>query len=246
MSENSYKEISKFYDVMHSDKDYSHEADCIKAYVDRYSNFLKVRSILDFGCGTCSHLSFLIDKKEAVGIDICPEMISKASVKNIKNLELYNCNIRDFKTNRTFELCISMFNIFNHFDSLSELGLAFERISSLLEPGSLFIFDSLNAVAALRDPPRDRQLEKSIDGKKYLYNSRCSHDLMNSQFTMFNEISFDGLVQEHKLVQTLWAPKLFSDLLSSNNFKLLNIYKSFTLKEANASDYKICFVARKR
>jgi len=241
----TYDNIYKIYDLMHNQKDYKQETEYIKKIVNSHSSFKEIQNILDFGCGTCSHLKHLAENKRATGIDISYEMIEKAKLKKINNLSLYAGDIRDYRNNELFDLCISMFHVFNHFDSIGNLDETFGKISNMLKPESLFIFDSFNSVAVFRSKPADRSFEKDVNDKKYVYNSSCSIDYMNSRFTMHNDISYDNVSWGYDLTQYLWTPFLYKELLLRNGFEVLGVYKNSTLQDADVDDYKACFVARK-
>ena len=245
MISDNYSNLSWLYDKIHSGKDYASEAGYIVNCADRHGDYSKVGRILDFGCGTCSHIEHLASNKLCVGVDTSESMLEIARAKQIKNLKLYNCDISNLVGVEKFDMCISMFHVINHVHTLRELETIFSSIGGLLRPGSLFMFDCFNAVAAFRDPPRDRAATIKIDNEDFSYLSRCDLDLMNSYFTMSNALSSEESKYEHNLRQTLWTPKVIHELLYSSGFKLINIYKNFTFEEAGHEDYKIFFVARK-
>ena len=195
--------------------------------------------------GTCNHIEHLANSKLCVGVDTSESMLEIARAKQIKNLKLHNCDISSLVGVGKFDMCISMFHIINHVHTLLGLETIFSSINGLLRPGSLFMFDCLNAVAALRDPPRDRAATIKIDNEDFSYLSKCDIDLMNSCFTMNNTFSSEKSKYEHNLKQTLWTPKIIHELLHNSGFKLISIYKNFTFEEAGHEDYKIFFVARK-
>ena len=92
MSINStFKNYSKFYNLLYKDKDYDSEVDYIHKLISQNTKLKK--SILDLGCGTGIHAEMLYDKGyEIIGVDISNEMLDVAveSAKNKKKkLNIY-------------------------------------------------------------------------------------------------------------------------------------------------------------
>tara|TARA_Y100000593_G_C4317380_1_gene341621 strand:- start:3950 stop:4684 length:735 start_codon:yes stop_codon:yes gene_type:complete len=241
-----YDKIFHFYDLLHDEKDYEKESEMIKEYVNLYSDFSKVKNILDFGCGTCSHLHRIIGNKKAVGVDVSLEMLNIAKQKFIPNLSFRHGKLETLNFEHNFDLCISMFNVINHIESLEELETIFKRISQVLNCDSLLIFDCINAIAAFADKPRDREIFKKMNSKDEIkITSTCYTEFMNSKYILKNKGTVAGQTFIYELNQTLWTPKILKELLHKNNFDVIAIYKHFTFEHATERDYKIIFIARK-
>jgi SAM-dependent methyltransferase len=243
--DNAYQKIADFYNTLHSDKDYAFESEQVKKYVDIYSNFSKIKTIFDFGCGTCSHLEYLIEDKVAVGLDISKEMIDVASKKSFKNVELFSCTIEEYKTDKKVDLVISLFNVFNHIHSIQELRKVFLKISDIMSEDGILIFDALNGSAVIKDPPNNRYYTKKTDSGEIEILSNVKTDFLTQRMTLENIVTAKTHEYKYSLEQTTWTPKVLIDLLTETGFILKAVYKSFTLDNALETDYKILFIALK-
>lgn len=245
-----YETVAHKYDLLHSDKDYEKESIMIKRYVDDHDEYSKIETILDVGCGTCNHLEYLLDSNVsyAVGIDVSQSMIDEAKRKKIENLTLLCGDVKDLSLDIRFDLCVSIFNIINHVSTFNELSEFFAAIKTNLKEGGFFIFDCINAIAAFADPPSDRKiLKKTHDGTLVEVKSTVETNFMNSEYVLKNELIIDENQSfTYELRQTLWTPKIISSLLAHHGFDILLLNKHFSLDAATDTDYKICFMARKR
>lgn len=240
------QQYSQIYDLLHADKAYSSEVDFIYGMYNTHS-VIELQNILDVGCGTGNHLKHM--SKEDVnilGVDPSAEMINIAREKQIKNTEFMVGDISKLTLMETYEMVTSLFNVVNHINNLKDLKAFFRTIYYRVSYGGVFIFDCLNGIAATRDAPQDRYMEKEIDGSVVKIDSRCENDLFKSQFTMYNSMIWGNQKIQYSLKQTLWPPKILIDMLEDIGFEICKIYKAFDKeKEASLDDYKIVFIVKK-
>jgi len=241
------RQYSEIYDLLHADKAYDAEVKFIYDIYSRYAD-VPLANILDVGCGTGNHLRhFVTESVSILGIDPSEEMIEIARAKDIKNAEFMIGNISELSILNDYEMAISLFNVVNHINNLAQLKRFFRAIYYRIKPGGIFVFDCFNGVAATRDAPQDREIEKKIKGKLIKINTTCDNDLFNSQFTMFNTMVVDSRKIEYSLKQTLWQPKILKDLLRDVGFEECSVYRAFDFDHvADMDDYKIVFVSKKK
>ncbi len=118
--------------------------------------------VLDFGCGTGSHVLALADMGySAIGFDRSTAMIAMAQIK-AQDDDLPNAT---FKTGSFDLLCndrhgdrfdgiISLFQVFNCMPSTVEMLDHLKMIRSRLKVGSRFLIDLWNGSAVMTDDPR--------------------------------------------------------------------------------------------
>ena len=242
------QQYSEIYDLLHSDKAYDQEVRFIYDIYDRHAE-LPLSKILDVGCGTGNHLQHFLNSEaiSILGIDPSKEMIEIARKKNLKYADFMIGNIVQLSIMDSYEMAISLFNVVNHINNLSQLKEFFRAIYYRIKPGGVFVFDCFNGIAASRDAPEDRELEKEIKGKIIKITTTCDNDLFNSQFTMYNTMKIDNKEIEYSLKQTLWQPKILKDLLTDIGFEICSVYKAFDAEHAaHLDDYKIVFVSKKK
>ena len=242
------QEYARIYDMLHADKEYDAEADFIYRMYQRYTD-LKLKDVIDVGCGTGNHLPYLAAKSEDIkilGIDPSPSMIHIARQKEVKNTEFVVGELSKMNLINCYQLGISLFNVVNHINKLKDLKTFLRSIYYRIDYGGVFIFDCLNGVAATIDEPRDRKITKQAQDKIINISSKCDNNIFNSQFSMHNKMEFDDKTIEYSLDQTLWPPKIIIDLLEDIGFEVCKICKAFDEKKvATKEDYKIVFVAKK-
>tara|TARA_R110000744_G_scaffold142854_2_gene254639 strand:+ start:554 stop:1309 length:756 start_codon:yes stop_codon:yes gene_type:complete len=246
-----YKEgLVKYYDVLYSTKDYKGEVEYIKEAVDS----LKDARILDVGCGTGTHAALLAKHTSllVLGVDTSKEMIDVAQRKSLTqpNLEFKHVSVAKLKESN-FNVVVSLFNVVNHIQTLTELIDFFEEIKARMHPSGYFIFDCWNGVATISDLPRKDRRRAHCDGIGTLVTAYDPvPDLMNSQIIMKNTVQVLGANKsvekfEYELVHRIWTPTLLNEILSLVGFRVTNIHKAFVHNRiALEDDYKIVFTSR--
>ncbi len=157
MSEIYTEEYTRLYDSMYKEKNYEKECDFIEEIFKWFINNKMIRSILDFGCGTGTHLAILKKRGYQVfGVDQSEFMVLEAKKKGL------NVRVGDFskmKFNQLFDSCISMFDAMSYVVSISELYEVMFKVKSILQKGSPFIFQFWNGPAVLSQKPEFRKTE---------------------------------------------------------------------------------------
>jgi SAM-dependent methyltransferase len=155
------KEYSWAYDRLYKDKNYTKECDFVESVFKK--NHLKVRRILDLGCGTGGH-SLVLAKRgyEVVGVDISNEMlnIARSKAKAAKlSVKFIQGDITKLNLKEKFDAVISMFAVIGYQTTEKNILKSFGAAKKHLLPGGLFLFDcwygravlSKKPVACLRD-----------------------------------------------------------------------------------------------
>ena len=143
----------KNYDKFYSKKDYASEVD----FIDKIVRGVSGKNIIDIGCGTGTH-SILMSTKGASfvkGIDISDHMIDAASYKSseISNVSFESVDIEHMTVGQ-YDIAVSLFNVINHISDVSKLISFISSIRKNVVVGGYFIFDSWNAIAAIKDCPK--------------------------------------------------------------------------------------------
>lgn len=125
----SFERESKIYDKFYNSKDYERETKLIRKY-------LNGKSIIDFGCGTGKHASFLQSANyRVVGVEPCEEMAKKAKNRGVP--------VRKWKHIKgKFSNIILMFDVFNFLDNPEKcVGMFYNK----LKPGGRLILETWRA-----------------------------------------------------------------------------------------------------
>jgi len=163
---------SRYYDLLYKDKDYSGEAEYIRAIIHRHSP--DARTILDLGCGTGRHDFLLAEMDyEVAGVDMSQEMLAVANAQRSSlytpegiiphppSVSFHHGDIRSIRLEKTFDVVISLFHVMSYQTGNEDLAAAFATAKAHLKPGGIFIFDCWYGPAVLADCPvvRVKRLE---------------------------------------------------------------------------------------
>ncbi len=167
-----FEKYAEYYDLIYKDKDYGAECDFIEEIFEKYSVNL-VRTILEAGCGSGGH-AIPLEKRgyDVVGFDRSDAMLRRAKKKTekegIKNLDLYNMDLCNFKLNNKFDAAICMFAVMGYLTKTQDIQKALANVREHLKDGSLFIFDFWNGLAVIRILPSNRVKIMEDDEKKLI------------------------------------------------------------------------------
>ena len=172
----------EYYDKIFSKKQYSQEVDYVFKAYNKHSE-IPLESILDFGCGTGTHVSCLSKKTNTnvVGYDCSSDMIKIAEQKLAENDLCFFTDKKEDLIDKKFNLVISMFYVVNHLTSFEQLRDFLQLASSKLDKDGLLIFDAWNGIAAIKEPPYSSTRERyANNGDKIVTKCTTNADLLNS------------------------------------------------------------------
>ncbi len=208
-----------YYDIAYKFRNIKKEVDFIEKIFKKYSD-IKVKKILDVGCGTCEHAIELAKRGYYVlGIDIDKNVLeyAKQKYKN-KNFEVKLLDERNVgKLNKKFDAAISLSFSLAYLINVEDFKKHIIGIKKVLKKGSIYVVEMPFAKEFL-----------SFD-KKYL-------DFWEEKFN-------DKIAKvEYKTVKIDWK-----DLIIENEFKILNeknklvFYDKFKYKIYTLSELKMLF-----
>jgi SAM-dependent methyltransferase len=159
------KKYASFYDYIYWDKNYEEECNFIEAIFSK--NSIKVKSILDLGCGTGGHALILARRGYKVtGVDRSKEMLKiardKAKGENL-DVEFVEGDITKLDLKRKFDAVISMFAVMSYQTTNSEVAKSCFTAKKHLLPGGIFIFDCWYGPSVLIEKPNIRIKEVNLN-----------------------------------------------------------------------------------
>lgn len=163
MFSNRYVEL---YDKIHSEKNYEFESLQI-ANIIKSLKLTSDAEILDFGCGTGKHISYLHKSGFRIsGYDINLSMIKKATVNN-PGLEFYR-NVSQIP--KRFNFVYSLFDVLSYQIEDSSCDEYLNQLKERVEqPGWIFL-DGWHLPGLLQSPPTSRSKSFEHLGKKFTRN----------------------------------------------------------------------------
>jgi len=133
-----YANWARYYDTIYSFKDYSSEADRIRAIVREHNR--DARTLLDVACGTGQHLKFLSTNFDSSGVEQSPEMLAVAQTK-LRHVPLHQGSMETFDLGRTFDVVTCMFSSVAHVPDVRGLDLAVANMARHLAPAGVLIIE---------------------------------------------------------------------------------------------------------
>lgn len=137
-----YLDLSKFYDKLNADIDYSAFADGIEAV---FAKFLpeKPEIVLDLACGTGRMTAELADRGyDMIGVDISAEMLSVAARdRSRKNILWLMQDMRSFELYGSVGAVVCCLDAVNCMMTPADLKKCFSTVHNYLDPKGIFVFD---------------------------------------------------------------------------------------------------------
>lgn len=249
------KKYQRYYDIIHSDKDYKKEVIFLEKVIKKYSS-LPPKSILSLGCGTCGHEILLAKEGYTItGIDYSKEMLNLASKKakshNV-DIALQQGDIRNFSLDKKFDLAISMYNVFCDLNGLEDLEKTFLHTAKAIKKNGLFVFDCLYGPAILKNKPINNKVKKINFGNKRFMQIRSSRldikkSIIHTTFEVF-ELFGNSRKKIAQKIHTVyfWYFSELQYLLHNNGFEIVKSCRFLDLNsEISENNWDICIVAKK-
>lgn len=246
--ESQFDEIAFLYDELMSGVPYRGWV----SYLHRILQQFRCRptTVLDLCCGTGS-VSLILAREgyRVTGVDISPEMIERAQRKVQATGLSVDYHVQDasqLRLGRRFDLVISLFDSLNYILDSAALQQVFHRVSEILEPGALFIFD-VNTELALAGGYFD---QSNIGSRSpVLYHWRSSYD--NS--SRICRIQMDFVYRRHsaeRRVSIVHRQRAYDldeirQMLSTAGLDVLAVCDAYSFRKATSHSDRAFFVARK-
>ncbi len=132
-------EFAEVYDEIYlNHKDYAEESRRIRELaLDR---FPAAATLLDVGCGTGEHLTYLRKDFDTVGIDIAEPMVNVAREK-LGDVPVHVGDMRDFDLGATFDVICCMYSAVGYLADLAGYVAAVRTMAAHLVPGGVLIVE---------------------------------------------------------------------------------------------------------
>ena len=212
-----------------------------------YSNLLDIlikkynfrpQVIIDIACGTGNLIAELHKRDyHVIGVDISPEMIEVAR-KNNPNIRFHVEDMTCMNLGIEADLVTCAFDSINYLLDNKQLNEAFKTVNKHLKHGGFFLFD-VNTPFHY-EKKHFGMIDHDIDGIKFKQNLK--YDKENRTV----KITFDfGNKQIEEHTQKAYTSDEIVNLLSDNNFVLIESFQDFALNPPKKESERIFFFAQK-
>lgn len=245
-----FHKYSEYYEVLNQDKNYLEECNLIDNLLTKHGH--QIKNILEIGSGTGTHLKILETHFDysCHGLEISSDMCGIAKKKN--NIELTNTDLLNFQTAHKYDAVISMFHVISYITNTKELVTTFKKVSEILEPNGLFLFDVWYSPAVNNLKPSKRVKETTMNKLKITRTTNFKENTIRSLVNVFfdfkvhnykNEIA-DSFTEEHPMRH-----------FSYNEIELLGCLSGLNIEECisfpemqlpNRESWGTAFIMKKR
>ena len=202
------------YDKIYYKKNYQRDINLII----KKSKDLRVKKVLDIGCGTGNYTILLNKKlscsrKNILGIDIDKDSIKIAKKKGnfFKHVEISKLKLTNFT------IVTIMFNVINYIKSLRDLKTFFKNIQNRMGKNSIVFFDCIKAIkkGTFKKKNYFRNFKLIVETSDYA--KRKNKNLkINYKITKIGKKKF---TYEKKIINYYWSSKKIISILKELNFK---------------------------
>jgi SAM-dependent methyltransferase len=223
----SYRKIAKHYDQFMG-------SGVLNVYQEMIGK-VQGLDILDLGCGTGTLLKNYSSKNRTYGVDLSPEMIKVARIKD-KKTKYFVGDIRKFKMKEKFDIIFCTYDTMNHLSSFNEWSSLFKKVNKNLKKDGFFLFD-FNTIQGL-DYCTKQTLFKKFEKNCLVMQVKKEKSCYLWKINLFLEKSKD-LFKHHELNI---KEKSYPEKLIFTELK-----KNFVItKKKNLSNHRIFIKAKKK
>ncbi len=248
MDNEPYLNFASIYDQIMSGVDYEAWADYVEDLLTHFGKHPK--SIVDLACGTgASTFPFRKRGYRVAGVDISSQMLKKASriaSEQTLEIEFHQQDLRQLNLPGKYDLALLFQDGLNYITDEEDLAQTFLNVYKILNPEALFIFDLTRP--SLRPTQESSTAWADEENFTLIWDSSysASEKLWSVLLTVFQQLG-NGLYQKYQEShqEKDHDPALVSELLDAAGFKLLGLYKTFSLSASDGNDVKLTFIVQK-
>ncbi len=248
MDKEPYFNFATIYDQIMSGVDYEAWADYVEDLLNHFGR--QPKSIVDLACGTgASTFPFSKRGYKVAGVDISSQMLKRASQvasEQTLEIEFYQQDLRQLNLPDKYDLALLFQDGLNYIIDEADLAQAFLHINENLNQGALFIFDLTRP--SLRPVQESSTAWADEEDFTLIWDSiyKAEEEVWSIKMTVFQKLD-NGLFQkfQENHQEKDHDPVLVRKLIDATGFKLLGLYKSFSLSISEGNDVKLTFIAQK-
>ena len=247
----TYSKLYKYYDLLSASQD---EIDRKNYFIDRILSQHKVKTVLDFTCGTGAQLFGLTTLGyQVTGVDLSPFLLKIAREKSQQkklDAELIEGDVRETQVG-SFDAAITIFNAIGHLTK-TDFEKGIRNIHENLVIGGVYVFDIFNLNAMTDDAIKNLAMDvKVITGNTKIYHSQNSEiDRENGRLTSYDCFTIEKECNEPKVLKDKFTLQIYTArelrrILIRNGFEVLGQYELNGSKLSEQETVNMLTVAKK-
>lgn len=135
----AYSKLARIYDAIYGFKDYAKETQQIDALIQQHKR-TDGKKLLDVGCGTGGHLTFLRERYDVEGLDLSAEQIEVARA-NFPAIQFHVADMVEFALEKRFDAITCLFSAIGYVQTVDKLQQAVDCMARHLRPGGVLIVE---------------------------------------------------------------------------------------------------------
>lgn len=242
-----YKDFSEIYDrLMNSQIDYKFIYNNILKLSEKHG--IKINSVLEAGIGSGNMAEyFLKDGISVDGFDISDEMLDKAKIKlsPFSNINLLKGDLKTFLSNERYDLIYSFFDVLNYVKNIDNIEKFIKNSYSMLNENGLMMFD-INSEYKLRTYLGNNDFICEEEDVFYTWRNRLTINHIDFNIDFFipnNEGKYVRINERQR--QYIHKKEKILDILTKNNFEILEILDFDNFSDLKKNSFRILFVLKK-
>ena len=222
------------------------EAPGIAESVIKIAGLTKDSSVLDAGCGP-GRISVELAAKglDVTGVDIIQSELDaakdSADAEGVK-LDLINCDLRSFKSQKKFDCAINLYTSFGYCDTIEEDFQILKNIADSLRDNGFFILECTSRETAILYFTDGEWFERSGLTVLTQFSVEGAWEGLRSKWTIINR---DGQRIEHEFVQRLYSAIELKRMMIRAGFNSVEIYGNYDFSPYNEHAKTMVIVAKK-
>ena len=247
----TYSKLYKYYDLLSASQD---EIDRKNHFIDRILSQHKVKTVLDFTCGTGAQLFGLTTLGyQVTGVDLSPFLLKIAREKSQQKklgVELIEGDVRETQVG-SFDAAITIFNAIGHLTK-TDFEKGIRNIHENLVIGGVYVFDIFNLNTMTDDAIKNLAMDvKVITGDTKIYHSQNSEiDRENGRLTSYDCFTIEKECNEPKVLKDKFTLQIYTArelrrILIRNGFEVLGQYELNGSKLSEQETVNMLTVAKK-
>ena len=222
------------------------EAPGIAESVIKIAGLTKGSSVLDAGCGP-GRISVELAAKglDVTGVDIIQSELDaakdSADAEGVK-LDLINCDLRSFKSQKKFDCAINLYTSFGYCDTIEEDFQILKNIADSLRDNGFFILECTSRETAILYFTDGVWFERSGLTVLTQFSVEGAWEGLRSKWTIINR---DGQRIEHEFVQRLYSAIELKRMMIRAGFNSVEIYGNYDFSPYNEHAKTMVIVAKK-
>ncbi|WP_194778168.1 class I SAM-dependent methyltransferase [Pararhodonellum marinum] len=133
-----FKKTATFYDALYHFKDYEEASEKLVTLIKQYRP--EAKTLLDVGCGTGKHLSFLSRHLQAEGLDLDLGLLEVAR-KRCPDLTFYHGDMCQFQLDQQYDAVVCLFSSIGYVQTKENLSKAIQNMVNHLVSGGFLLIE---------------------------------------------------------------------------------------------------------